>query len=232
MKIRHLGTVDYVETANEMQRFTASRDESTEDELWICQHPPVFTLGQAGKIEHVLVRNSNIPVVSTNRGGQVTYHGPGQIVAYPLINLRRRKIFVRQYVQCLEEAVIRSLARWNVQGLRVDGAPGVYVALQAASPDLLNKNKSDKDEAKISDTPSPQFQNLGKIAALGVKVQRHYTYHGLAFNVDMDLKPYLQINPCGYQGLNVVDLKTIGVYIDCQQAQEVIAQELYQQFAS
>ncbi len=216
MELRHLGRVDYLPTFEAMQAFTAERTEATEDELWLCEHPPVFTQGLAGKADHLLMPG-NIPVVQTNRGGQVTYHGPGQVMAYPLIDLQRAGYFVKEYVYRLEEAVIRTLAHFGVTGHRVAGAPGIYVRL--ADP---------FDHAALRD-PQPAhdpFRGLGKISALGIKVSRHKTYHGLALNVAMDLEPFGRINPCGYAGLKTVDLSTIGVPTDWQTAADVLGQNL------
>lgn len=200
MRIRALGRVAYAPTYQAMQDFTATRDDDTPDELWLCEHPPVFTQGLAGKAEHLLAPG-DIPVVATNRGGQVTYHGPGQVVAYPLLDLRRRGYFVKEYVFRLEEAVLRTLTSYGVTGHRVPGAPGIYVRLaDPFSHQILRR-----------DDGEPPFQGLGKIAALGVKVSRHCTYHGLALNVAMDLEPFGRIHPCGYAGLQTVDLSTIGI---------------------
>ena len=216
MITRQLGRVDYLTTFDAMQAFTAERSEYTPDELWLCEHPPVFTQGLAGKAAHVLMPG-DIPVVQTNRGGQVTYHGPGQVMAYPLIDLQRAGYFVKEYVYRLEEAVIRTLAHFGVTGHRVAGAPGIYVRL--ADP---------FDHAALRD-PQPAhdpFRGLGKISALGIKVSRHKTYHGLALNVAMDLEPFGRINPCGYAGLKTVDLSTIGVPTDWQTAAGVLGQNL------
>ncbi len=216
MELRHLGRVDYLPTFEAMQAFTAERTEATEDELWLCEHPPVFTQGLAGKADHLLMPG-NIPVVQTNRGGQVTYHGPGQVMAYPLIDLQRAGYFVKEYVYRLEEAVIRTLGQFGVTGHRVASAPGIYVRL--ADP---------FDHSALRD-PQPAhdpFRGLGKISALGIKVSRHKTYHGLALNVAMDLEPFGRINPCGYAGLKTVDLSTIGVPTDWQTAADVLGQNL------
>lgn len=216
MELHHLGRVDYLPTYEAMQAFTAARTEATEDQLWLCEHPPVFTQGLAGKTDHVL-QPGNIVVVATNRGGQVTHHGPGQVVAYPLIDLQRAGYFVKEYVYRLEEAVIRTLAHFGVTGHRVAGAPGIYVRL--ADP---------FDHSALRD-PQPAhdpFRGLGKISALGIKVSRHKTYHGLALNVAMDLEPFSRINPCGYAGLQTVDLSTIGVSTDWQTAAGVLGQNL------
>jgi lipoyl(octanoyl) transferase len=208
--------VDYESTYQAMQHFTSERGADTPDELWLCEHPPVFTQGLAGKADHLLNPGA-IPVVATNRGGQVTYHGPGQVVAYPLINLQRTGYFVKEYVYRLEEAVIRTLRHWNVTGHRVATAPGIYVRL--ANP---------FDHAALTG-PAPggdPFAGLGKISALGIKVHRHCTYHGLALNVAMDLEPYSRINPCGYAGLQTVDLFTIGVQTTPTEVSDVLRQQL------
>jgi lipoyl(octanoyl) transferase len=210
------GRVDYLPTYQEMQAFTAARNESTPDAMWLCEHSPVFTLGLAGLATHVLAPG-DIPVVPTNRGGQVTYHGPGQVVAYPLIDLRRAGYFVKEYVYRLEEAVIRTLAEFGVTGLRVRGAPGIYVRpLDPASHERLQAHAPGEDP----------FQGLAKIAALGIKVSRHCAYHGVALNVAMDLTPFSRINPCGYARLRTVDLSTIGVTTTWNEAAAVMGQKL------
>jgi lipoyl(octanoyl) transferase len=176
--VRDLGRQPYEPIWRGMQAFTDARDEHTPDELWLVEHDPVFTLGQAGKWEHVLLPG-DIPVVPVDRGGQVTYHGPGQLVAYPLIDLRRAKIGVRELVDRIEQSIIDVLAEWNITGERRDGAPGVYVA-------------------------------DAKIAALGLRVRRGCSFHGLAFNIAMDLEPFHRINPCGFQGLRVTAMADLG----------------------
>lgn len=216
MIVKRLGKVEYAPVFQDMQGFTASRDSQTPDELWICEHPPVFTQGLAGKAEHVLLPG-DIPVISSNRGGQVTYHGPGQVVAYPLIDLQRAGYFVKEFVFRLEESVVRTLADVGVTGHRVRGAPGIYVRL--ADP------FSHARLPPLAEGADP-FQGLGKIAALGIKVSRHCTYHGLALNVAMDLSPYSLINPCGYAGLPTVDLSTIGVSITWDEAADVLTRHL------
>ncbi|MGA9332690.1 MAG: lipoyl(octanoyl) transferase LipB [Rudaea sp.] len=180
-----------------MQAFTDARDADSADELWVLQHEPVFTLGQAGKWEHVLLPG-DIPVVPVDRGGQVTYHGPGQIVAYPLVDLRRAGIGVREFVSRIEQAVIDTLAEWNIAAARKSGAPGVYVA-----------------EAKV--------------AALGLRVRRGCTFHGLAFNVDMDLEPFRRINPCGFQGLEVTQMLDLGGPSSVADVESVLIGQLAQQ---
>lgn len=179
LAVRHLGRTEYAATCDAMREFTGTRAAATPDELWLTEHPGVYTLGQAGKPEHLL-RANGIPVVRADRGGQVTYHGPGQVVAYALLDLRRRRMTVRRLVGLLEEAVIDLLAAHRVRGERRPGAPGVYVG-------------------------------GAKIAALGLRVRGGCCYHGLALNVDMDLAPFADINPCGYEGLAVTQLRDLGV---------------------
>lgn len=199
-----------------MQRFTAERNPDTPDEIWLCEHPPTYTQGLAGKADHVL-NPGDIPVVQSNRGGQVTYHGPGQVVAYPLVNLQRAGYFVKEYVYRLEEAVIRTLAHWQVTGHRVASAPGIYVRLA---------NPFDHSALTGPSPGSDPFAGLGKISALGIKVHRHCTYHGLALNVSMDLEPFSRINPCGYAGLKTVDLSTIGIQAQPTEVADVLAHKL------
>jgi lipoyl(octanoyl) transferase len=215
--IHRLGRVDYLPTYTGMQDFTSQRGlESSSDmpdQLWICEHPPVFTQGLAGKAEHIFMPG-DIPVVQTNRGGQVTYHGPGQVVAYPLIDLKRAGYFVKEYVFRIEEAAIRTLLYFGVTGHRVAGAPGIYVRLDDPS-----------GHAPLQQC-APNFNGLGKIAALGIKVSRNCTYHGMSLNVAMDLEPFSRINPCGYSGLQTVDLSTIGVSVGWSEAADVLSQKL------
>jgi len=210
------GRQAYRPTYEAMEAFTAGRGDDTPDALWLCEHPPVFTQGLAGQADHVLAPG-DIPVVATNRGGQVTYHGPGQVVAYPLIDLRRAGYFVKEYVYRLEEAVIRTLAHFGVTGHRIAGAPGIYVRLDDPFAHAALTGPAH---------PADPFRGLGKIAALGIKVSRHCTYHGVALNVAMDLEPYSRINPCGYAGLRTVDLSTIGVPVTLEEAVHVFGQKL------
>jgi lipoyl(octanoyl) transferase len=214
LETRALGRVEYVPTYAAMREFTDERTPETRDELWLCEHPPVFTLGLAGKRDHVLDAG-DIPVVETNRGGQVTYHGPGQVVAYPLMDLKRAGYFVKEYVYRIEEAVVRTLMHYGVTGHRVAGAPGIYVRLDDPF-----------SHAAITGPRQDPFAGLGKIAALGVKVSRHYTYHGVAFNVGMNLEPFERINPCGYPGLKTVDLSTIGLSTPWEDAAGVLGHQL------
>ncbi|WP_428295239.1 lipoyl(octanoyl) transferase LipB [Hydrogenophaga sp.] len=207
-----------------MQEFTAQREAATPDELWVCEHPPVFTQGLAGRDDHLLAPG-DIPVVQTNRGGQVTYHGPGQVVAYPLIDLQRAGYFVKEYVYRVEEAVIRTLGHFGVTGHRVAGAPGIYVRLTDPGDHAMLPQRPQK-RLPGAPLPAPDFAGLGKIAALGIKVSRHCTYHGVALNVAMDLQPFQRINPCGYAGLQTVDLSTIGVAVSWDEAAQVLSQKL------
>jgi lipoyl(octanoyl) transferase len=216
MDVRLRGVVEYLPTYEAMQAFTAARTADTPDELWLCEHPPVFTQGLAGRPGHVHDAGG-IPFIATNRGGQVTYHGPGQVVAYPLVDLQRRGYFVKEYVYRLEEAVIRTLAEFGVTGHRVAGAPGIYVRL------------ADPFSHAALAGPAPAgdpFRGLGKIAALGIKVSRHCAYHGVALNVAMDLSPFRRIDPCGYASLETVDLSTIGVSVTWNEAAHVLGQKL------
>ena len=217
LELRHLGRADYAPTYAAMQEFTAARTPDTPDVLWICEHLPVFTQGLAGKPEHILQADAAIPVLQTNRGGQVTYHGPGQVVAYPLIDLQRAGYYVKEYVYRIEEAVLRTLSHFGVTGHRVTGAPGIYVRLDDPF-----------SHAMLTGPVHPQdpFRGLGKIAALGIKVSRHCTYHGVALNVAMDLQPFERINPCGYQGLRTVDLSTIGVSASRDDVAQALSQKL------
>lgn len=216
MDVRFLGQVDYLPTYEAMQTFTAGRTAETPNELWICEHPPVFTQGLAGQAGHLLMPG-DIPVVQTNRGGQVTFHGPGQVMAYPLVDLQRAGYYVKEYVYKLEESVIQTLAHFGVTGHRVPGAPGIYVRLDDPFSHAAWVGPA---------LPNDPFKGLGKISALGIKVSRHRTYHGAALNVAMDLEPFNRINPCGYAGLKTVDLSTIGVEASCHEAAQVLAGQL------
>jgi lipoyl(octanoyl) transferase len=216
MRVLNLGRRGYAGIENEMREFTARRSPDTEDELWLVEHNPVFTQGVAGRAHHVL-QPGDIPVVQTQRGGQVTYHGPGQVVAYPLVDLRRLQIYVKEYVYRLEQAVLKVLEDHRVTGHRVAGAPGIYVKLD------------DPFGHAALAGPAPAgdpFRGLGKIAALGIKVSNHCAYHGLALNVAMDLSPFERIDPCGYAGLRAVDLATLGVHTDWATVARQLGQRL------
>ena len=175
--VKHLGLVDYLPTWQAMQAFTDQRDAYTPDELWVVEHPPVYTLGMAGKPEHVL-RQTQIPLVNTDRGGQVTYHGPGQLVVYLLIDFKRLGVGVRELVRRIEQSLVDTLAGYGVEAHGDDKAPGVYVGQE-------------------------------KVASLGLRIKNGAVYHGLSLNVDMDLTPFSWINPCGYAGLVVTQLKNL-----------------------
>jgi lipoyl(octanoyl) transferase len=176
--IRHLGLVGYMPTWRAMEKFTLERGPETPDEIWFLQHPPVFTLGLAGKMEHVLAPG-DIPVVHIDRGGQVTYHGPGQLVVYPLLDLKRLKLGVRALVEALENAVIDTLEGYAIHARGRRDAPGVYV-------------------------------DARKVCSIGIRVRRGASYHGIAFNVAMDLEPFSRINPCGYAGLEMTQVSALG----------------------
>jgi len=216
MIVKTLGRVPYAATVDAMRAFTEARGAHTPDELWLCEHDPVFTQGIAGRDEHVLDAQ-DIPVVATNRGGQVTYHGPGQVVAYPLIDLQRLGIYVKEYVFRLESAVLKVLESYGVTGHRLAGAPGIYVRLDDPFAHGALSGPQPADDP---------FRGLGKIAALGIKVTRHRSYHGVAFNVAMDLQPFERINPCGYPGLQTVDLAKIGVSTDWNDAAQRLGARL------
>jgi lipoyl(octanoyl) transferase len=212
--LKTLGRVDFASTYEAMREFTDARGPQTPDEIWLCEHEPVYTQGLAGKPEHLLDAGA-IPVIATNRGGQVTYHGPGQVVAYPLIDLRRAGYYVKEYVYRLEQALLKTLEEAGVTGHRVPGAPGIYVKLD-----------DPHGHAALIWPRRDAFEGLGKIAALGIKVSRHCTYHGVALNVAMDLRPYAGINPCGYAGLRTVDLSTIGVAARWDEVAETLGRKL------
>lgn len=192
--IRWLGRVEYEPTWRAMQTFTNERDASTADQIWFLEHPPVFTLGMNAAPEHLLAPG-DIPVVQIDRGGQVTYHGPGQLVVYPLLDVRRAGLGVRQLVMALESAIIDLLASWNIEAVAKREAPGVYV-----------KGR--------------------KVASIGLRIRRGSSYHGLAFNVAMDLEPFQRINPCGYRGLEVTDLRSLGVNASVQEVADALTPRL------
>lgn len=227
MIVKRLGPVAYDLCHDAMRAFTAARDADTPDEIWLCEHPPVFTQGIAGKPEHVLEPGA-IPVVQTDRGGQVTYHGPGQVVAYPLVDLRRLGVYVKEYVFRLEQALLRTLEIQGVTGHRVRGEPGIYVRIAdpsghsvlSLSPALAGESQGEGERT------ARRFAGLGKIAAIGVKVSRHCTYHGVALNVVMDLRPFSRINPCGHAGLETIDLSTIGVRASWDEVAKSLGEQL------
>ena len=199
--VRNLGRVDYEPTWQAMLDFTAARTDETPDELWICEHPPVYTLGQAGKPEHLLVDNG-IPLVKIDRGGQITYHGPGQVVIYLLLDLTRRDLKVRELVTRIEQAIIDFLGENGVAADRLDGAPGVYIKRNGI---------------------------VAKIGALGLRIRKGRCYHGLSLNVDMDLSPFNAINPCGYAGMAVTQTRDLGVPLTLAQTADALVAHLNRQ---
>lgn len=215
--LRTLGRVGYAETFERMRAFTDARRDDTPDEIWLCEHPPVYTQGIAGRAEHVL-NPAGIPIVQTNRGGQVTYHGPGQVVAYPLVDLRRLRIYAKEYVYRLEHCVLKTLESYGVTGHRVPGAPGIYVRLADPFGHAPLDARPPREREGVAAGADLAFAGLGKIAALGVKISRHCSYHGVALNVAMDLAPFAGINPCGYAGLATIDLATLNVSADWSDA--------------
>ncbi|MCY4096446.1 MAG: lipoyl(octanoyl) transferase LipB [Gammaproteobacteria bacterium] len=182
LRVRDLGETDYLPTWERMRAFTTARDESTDDELWLTEHPPVFTLGQAGRREHLFFE-TDVPVVHTDRGGQITYHGPGQIVGYALVDLKRARISVHDFVCMLEQAMIDTVGEFGVEATRLSGHPGIYVAGR-------------------------------KIGSLGLRIRRSCSYHGISLNVDMDLNPFGNIDPCGIPGMTVTQLKDLAPNVD------------------
>lgn len=183
LNVRDLGQKTYLDVWQTMKTYAKTRNKTDADELWLVEHPPVYTQGLAGKEEHLLINPNNIPVIQTDRGGQITYHGPGQIVLYPLLNLQRLTINIRTLVCYLEKTIIATLKHYGVDAYGSRQAPGIYV-------------------------------NGDKIASIGIKVSRGFTYHGVAFNVDMDLSPFKNINPCGYQNLKMCQLKDFITQVD------------------
>lgn len=194
--VRDLGLLDYSPVHQAMQAFTDQRDENTLDEIWFVQHPAVFTQGQAGKAEHILGAG-DIPVIQTERGGQVTYHGPGQLVAYPMIDIKRSGIGVRELVSLIESAIVECLAELGIESKADPEAPGVYVAGK-------------------------------KIASVGLRIRKGCSFHGLSINVDMDMQPFSRINPCGYQGLEMVQVKDLVPSMDVLQVQAILQEILLQ----
>ena len=194
LTLRYLGVQPYLETWQAMSDFTNQRDENSFDEIWVVEHPPVFTQGSAGKAEHLL-QQTEIPVVKSDRGGQITFHGPGQLIVYLLINIRRKEFNVRDLVTIIEQSIIELLSDYNVDASAKADAPGVYV-----------KGK--------------------KIASLGLKIRRGCSFHGLALNVDMDLSPFLQINPCGYAGLEMTQCKNEGINLSVNELAPLLIEKM------
>jgi lipoyl(octanoyl) transferase len=198
--VRWRGLELYPSSFDAMRAFTEARTAQTPDEIWLVEHPPVYTLGLAGDPGHLLAPDPAIPLVRVDRGGQITYHGPGQVVAYVLFDLRRRKLMVRELVSRIEQAVINTLAAYNLAGIRKPGAPGIYV---------------------------PDGPLAGaKVAALGLKIRNGCSYHGVSLNVAMDLRPFDGINPCGYAGLRTVDMAALGSRASWADAAQTLAEHL------
>ena len=188
--VKHLGFADYAVTYEAMRAFTKERNSDTPDEIWVLEHPPVFTLGLAGDAGNLHSPTNQIPMVQVDRGGEITYHGPGQIVVYLLLDLKRLGIFVKELVSRIEQALIDTLADFGIRAERKPGAPGIYISEQAGIP----------------------AEWIGaKVAALGLKVSKSCSYHGLALNVATDLDAFGRIHPCGYEGLKTVDMQTLGI---------------------
>ena len=206
--VKHLGIADYAKTYEAMQVFTKQRDENTPDEIWVLQHPPVFTLGLAGDASNLHSPSNQIPMVQVDRGGEITYHGPGQLVVYLLLDLRRLGIYVKELVFRIEQAVINTLSDFGVRAERKQGAPGIYVSEQSHIP----------------------AEWVGaKVAALGLKVSKSCSYHGLALNVATDLEAFGRIHPCGYEGLKTVDMQTLGIKDNIDMIGQVLLKHLQKQ---
>jgi lipoyl(octanoyl) transferase len=208
IEVLQLGKQDYQTSYDAMRLYTQNRDQFSPDQIWVVEHPPVYTLGQAGEMHHLLDTNTPIPIVKVDRGGQITYHGPGQIVIYLLINLKRQNLFVREFVHKIEQAIIETLISYGVYTERIPGAPGIY----------LNGQNSGFEHLKGA-----------KIAALGLKITKQCSYHGLSLNVDMDLSPFKGINPCGYQGLQTIDLATLNKKLTVKEVSDTLVIHLKNQ---
>jgi lipoyl(octanoyl) transferase len=206
--IKHLGVADYAKTYEAMQVFTKERDANTSDEIWVLEHPPVFTLGLAGDAGNLHSPSNQIPMVQVDRGGEITYHGPGQLVVYLLLDLKRLGIYVKELVFRIEQALIDTLSDFGIQAERKPGAPGIYVSEQGGVPNEWVGSK---------------------VAALGLKVSKSCSYHGLALNVATDLEAFGRIHPCGYQGLKTVDMQTLGIKDNIGMISQVLLKHLQKQ---
>jgi len=206
--VKHLGLADYASTYEAMQIFTKGRTSDTADEIWVLEHPPVFTLGLAGDADNLHSPSNQIPLVQVDRGGEITYHGPGQIVIYLLLDLRRLGIFVKELVSRIEQAIIDTLADFGIDAERKPGAPGIYISKQTGV--------------------SSEWVGA-KIAALGLKVSKSCSYHGLALNVATDLEAFKRIHPCGYEGLKTVDMQTLGIKDNIDTISQRLLQHLQKQ---
>ncbi|WP_215279918.1 lipoyl(octanoyl) transferase LipB [Polynucleobacter paneuropaeus] len=203
--VKQLGLVDYVPTYEAMRKFTQQRNSDTPDEIWVLEHQPVFTLGLAGHPQNLHSPSADIPLVEVDRGGEITYHGPGQIVIYLLLDLKRLRIFVKELVSRIEQALIDTLSEYGLQAERQLGAPGIYIAAQEGIP--------------------KEWMGA-KIAALGLKVSKSHSYHGLALNVSTDLAAFARIHPCGYAGLKTVDMQTLGIKDNIQNVSHKLVENL------
>ena len=203
--VKQLGLVDYVPTYEAMRKFTQQRNSDTPDEIWVLEHHPVFTLGLAGDPQNLHSPSADIPLVEVDRGGEITYHGPGQIVIYLLLDLKRLRIFVKELVSRIEQALIDTLSEYGLQAERQPGAPGIYIAAQEGIP--------------------KEWMGA-KIAALGLKVSKSHSYHGLALNVSTDLAAFARIHPCGYAGLKTVDMQTLGIKDNVQNVSHKLVENL------
>jgi lipoyl(octanoyl) transferase len=206
--VKHLGLADYASTYEAMRAFTSQRDNATPDEIWLLEHPPVFTLGLAGDASNLHSPSNQIPLIQVDRGGEITYHGPGQIVIYLLLDLKRLGIFVKELVFRIEQALIDTLQDFGITAERHPGAPGIYIAEQ----------------------PGVSTEWLGaKVAALGLKVSKSCSYHGLALNVATDLGAFERIHPCGYEGLKTVDMQTLGIKDNMETISQRLLEHLQKQ---
>lgn len=203
--VKQLGLVDYVPTYEAMRKFTQQRNSDTPDEIWVLEHHPVFTLGLAGDPQNLHSPSADIPLVEVDRGGEITYHGPGQIVIYLLLDLKRLRIFVKELVSRIEQALIDTLSEYGLKAERLLGAPGIYIAAQEGIP--------------------KEWMGA-KIAALGLKVSKSHSYHGLALNVSTDLAAFARIHPCGYAGLKTVDMQTLGIKDNIQNVSHKLVENL------
>ena len=209
--VKHLGLADYTSTYEAMRLFTKERDSTTPDEIWVLEHPPVFTLGLAGDASNLHSPSNQIPLVQVDRGGEITYHGPGQIVIYLLLDLKRLGIYVKELVSRIEQALIDTLSDFGIQAERHPGAPGIYVSKQSGVP----------------------VEWVGaKVAALGLKVSKSCSYHGLALNVATDLEAFGRIHPCGYEGLKTVDMQTLGIKDNGDVISQRLLEHLHKQLMS
>lgn len=209
-EIKIIGKVDYLDCLLEMQTYTASRTNLSRDQIWLVEHPSVYTLGLAVRSNYLANPFSQIPFIKSDRGGQVTFHGPGQIIAYLLIDLKRKGLFVREFVNLIEQAVIDCLATYNITSGRRLGAPGVYIA-----PSLI---KNDVAKEYVG----------AKIASLGLKISRGCSYHGVSLNVNMNLQPFSQIDPCGFKNLRMIDMKTLGIKEDSFLVGRILIEKIQQ----